>query len=72
MTLPEVSRSELEALIDEWVIGYHGERDRQIVKRRLFDGVTFEKLAEEFEMSPRQTRTIVHKAEEKIFKHIPG
>ena len=68
----ECSRSQLDAVIDEWLIGNHAERNRKILKRRLFDGITFEALAEEFEMSPRQVRTIVHKCEEKIYKHLPG
>ena len=72
MKLPDVSRSELEKAIHEWVIGKNAERDRAMLCRRLFDGITFERLAEEFEMSPRQTREIVHKAEQKIFKHLPG
>lgn len=31
-----------------------------------------EKLAEEFDMSVRQVKTIVYKSEEKLFKHIRG
>lgn len=45
----------------------HSERDRQILERRLIDGVTFERLAEEFDLSPRQTRSIVHKSESVLF-----
>ena len=41
----DISRSELNALIDEWVFN---ERDRAIVKRRLLDGICYEPLAEEF------------------------
>ena len=70
--MTELSRSELEFFIDEWIIGKNSERDRKILKRRLFDGITFERLAEEFELSPRQTREIVHKAEQKLYRHIPG
>ena len=70
--IPDVGRSELNYLIDEWIIGKNAERDRLMLKRRLFDGITFERLAEEFDMSPRQTREIVHKAEQKVFKHLPG
>lgn len=60
-------RSEIENLIDEWI---YKERDRKILKRRLLDGVTFERLAEEFDISVRQTKNIVYKAEEKLFKRI--
>lgn len=65
--LPELSRSEISALIDEWILN---ERDRAILKRRLLDGVCFEPLAEEFDMSVRRIQVIIYKAQEKIFKHI--
>lgn len=61
------SRSELDKLIDEWILGRNAERDRKILKRRLFDGVTYERLAEEFELSVRQVKNIVYKGEDIIF-----
>lgn len=61
------SRSELDRLIDEWILGRNAERDRKILKRRLFDGVTYERLAEEFELSVRQVKNIVYKGEDIIF-----
>ena len=71
--IPEnLSRADIEELIFQWVIGKNSERDRAMLRRRLFDGITFERLAEEFDMSPLQTRAIIHKAEERIFRHIPG
>lgn len=63
----DLPRSEIEHLIDEWI---YSERDRKILKRRLLDGICFEPLAEEFDLSVRHTKTIVYKAEEKLFKHI--
>jgi DNA-directed RNA polymerase sigma subunit (sigma70/sigma32) len=65
-----LSRSQIENLINEWIIGKNSERDRAIIRRRLFDGITFEKLAEEFDLSVRQTKTIVYKTERKIFSHL--
>lgn len=65
----EYSNSRIREIIAEYI---HSERDRAILCRRLIDGITFEALAEEFGLSPRQTRAIVHKCEEKIFKHLPG
>lgn len=64
------SRSEWERLIDEWVIGRNAERDKAILKRRLLDGICFEPLAEEFEMSVRQTKTIVQKSIDIISRKI--
>ena len=70
--LDNLSRSQLETLIDEWIIGAHAERDRAILKHRLLDGLTFEKLAERHDLSVRQTKTIVYKREQNLYKHIPG
>ena len=66
----EYSRSEIESAIDEWIIGRYAERDRQILKRRLIDGICYEPLAEEFDLSVRHVKNIVYKAEEKLFRHI--
>jgi len=66
----ELSRTEVAALIDEWIIGRNAERDRRILYRRLIDGVCFEPLAEEFCMSVRQIKNIVYNGEKRIFKHI--
>ena len=69
--LSEYSRTELESLIDEWVIcRKHSERDRKILKRALLDGVCYEPLAEEFDMSVRQVKNIVYKSQEQLFKHL--
>ncbi len=63
----DLSRSQWENLIDEWVFS---ERDRAILKRRLLDGITFEILADEFNLSVPQTKTIVYKSQTRIFKHL--
>ena len=54
----EYTNSQIEKLIDEHI---HSERDRAILKRRLIDGLVYEKLAEEFELSDRQIKSIVYK-----------
>lgn len=63
----DLSRSEWENLIDEYIFK---ERDRAILKRRLLDGICYEPLSEEFDLSVQQTKTIVYKALEKLSKHI--
>ena len=68
----DISRTEIEFAIDEWVIGKNAERDRRLLSRRLIDGVTFEQLAEEFDLSVRQTKDIIYKRSETVFRHIPG
>ena len=65
-----LSKTDIEYLIDEWIIGRNSERNRSIIKRRLFDGVTYDKLAEEFDLSVRQVKNIVYHCEDKMFSHI--
>lgn len=65
--IPDLSRSEIEHLIDEWIFS---ERDRKILKRRILDGICFEPLADEFNLSTQTVKTIVYKAQDIIYKHI--
>lgn len=65
-----ISNSELCRVIDEWINGRHAERNRKIMKRRLIDGICYEPLAEEFNLSVRHVKEIVYKYEYVIFKHI--
>lgn len=66
----EYSRTEIEAAIDEWVIGRNAERNRKVLKSRLVDGLTFEALAEKYDMSVRRIQNIVYKTQEILFKHL--
>lgn len=69
MNIPNnLSAPEINRRIDEWILGRHAERNRKILKRRLIDGICYEPLAEEFDMSVRQIKNIVYKGENKIFK----
>ena len=63
----EYSNSQIRELIGEYI---HSERDRGILERRLIDGITFERLAEETEMSVRQIKNIVYKGEEILFRKL--
>lgn len=63
----DYANSEISALIDEYI---HNERDRAILKRRLIDGILYEALAEEFDLSVRHTKSIVYKGQEVLFKHM--
>ena len=67
---PDLSRTEIEFAIDEWIIGKNAERDRKVLRRRLIDGVTFERLAEEQELSVSQVKRIIWKNAEIIFRHL--
>ena len=66
----DISRTEYEFTIDEWVVGKNAERDRAVIRRRMIDGITFEKLAEEKELSVSQVKRIVWKWSEIISRHL--
>lgn len=63
----EYTNSGISSVIDDYI---HSKRNRDLLKRRYIDGITFEKLSEEFDLSVRQTKAIVYKSEKVIFSHI--
>ena len=62
-----LSRSEIQYLIDQWIFN---ERDRLILADRLFNGTTYERLAEKYDLSTQQVKTIVYKAMDRLEKHL--
>lgn len=60
----QLDNSEIERRIDERI---RHERNRRILKRRLIDGICYEPLAEEFELSVIQVKRIVYKHQDAIF-----
>lgn len=62
--LDKYSRSEWERLIDEYIFN---EDDRKMLKRRLLDGICYEPLAEEFDMSVAQIKRRIYKSQNKLF-----
>lgn len=64
----EYSNSQIREIIAEYI---HSERDRKILERRLIDGITFERLAEEFDLSVRRVKTIVYTCQVEVFRHVP-
>ena len=62
-----LSRSELQYLIDQWIFN---ERHRMILSDRLFNGTTYERLAEKYDLSTQQVKNIVYKAMDRLEKHL--
>ena len=56
--------SDIIELIDQRVLN---ERDRKLLRRRYLDGITYEQLAEEFDLSRTQVCNIVYKYQKRIF-----
>ena len=65
--LDHLSTDELERLIVQYI---HNQRNREIVKQRFVNGTKFEDLADRFELSVPQVKTIVYNSEQIIFNHI--
>ena len=63
----EKSRSEIELVIDEWILN---ERNRAVLKRRMCDGITYERLAEEFDLSTQQIKNIIYKSRDIVKRHL--
>ena len=54
----DITNTEIAYYIDEYI---RSERDRAMLKRRYIDGICYEPLAEEFELSTVQTKRIIKK-----------
>lgn len=65
-----LSRKEIEELINNYTLGRNAERDRLIMQRRLIDGITYEKLAIEFKLSTVHVKEIVKKRQDRLFKEL--
>jgi hypothetical protein len=57
------TNTEIIQLINDYI---HSERDRRLMQRRYVDGIRFEPLSEEFDLSTVQTKRIVYKQTEVI------
>jgi hypothetical protein len=61
----DISRSEWEKTIDEWIFS---EEHRAMLKRSLLDGLTYEQIAEEFDCSRDKVARLIPKLQAKVFK----
>ncbi len=56
--------SDIKDAIEEYI---HSDRDRVILMMRFVDGKTYEGIAENVDMSPRQIQNIVKRHEKILF-----
>ena len=61
---------DISIAIDECVNGLHAERNRMILKRYIIDGVCYEPLAEEFDLSTQAVKKIVYKWRGKVYNYL--
>jgi hypothetical protein len=63
----DISRSEWERHIDEWIFD---ETHREMLKRNLLDGRTYEQIAEQFDCSRDKVARLIPKLQDKLFRKI--
>ena len=59
--------SEWSRMIDEWIFN---DKHRAMLKDYLLDGHTYERIAEDYEMSSRQVARIIPKLEAQLFERM--
>lgn len=77
--MTDIGYSGMEALINEWVIGKNGERDREIMRYLLLDGLTRNEITTRYMLAhPDKPITIdtvnraIRKRRKQIYAHYPG
>lgn len=63
----DLSNAHITKTVHEWI---HNERNRKIIIDRLTNGITYERLAEKYDMSVRQIKNIVYKSMDIISKRL--
>lgn len=63
----EIPNDLLSDTIDKWI---KNARNREIMKDRLIDAMTYERIAEKHELSVRYVKTLIYKLEDRVFEHL--
>ncbi len=63
----EISNDDISETIDRWI---KGSRNRQIMKDRLIDVMTYERIAEKHDLSPRYVKTLIYRLEDRVYDHL--
>lgn len=67
-TIPNnLSNTDVKTLIDEWI---RKQRDRDILKSRLIDGLLYKEIADIYKLSEEAVKKIIYKGENAIFSHV--
>lgn len=63
----EIPNDVIEATINRWV---KGSRNRQIMKDRLIDCITYERISEKHDLSTRYVKSLIYRLEDVVFRHL--
>lgn len=70
MDIQGIKRTTIEAVVNEYVVGFKANRNRRLLILRWCDGLTYEELAEEMDMSVSQVKKITYDYEKVLCKHL--
>lgn len=65
-------RSEIQDVIDEWIIGRDGLRNRKVIETYLFDGLSVDEMIDVFHLSPQGLKKIIYPNLHTIARHLEG
>ena len=63
----EYTNSQIERIVDEHI---HSQRDRDVLKSRYIDGLTYEQLGEKYDLTDRQVKNIVYKHQDTLLRYL--
>lgn len=66
----DLTNSQLTNIIDEYVRGFKADRNKSMLKSKLITGMTYEEVAEEYDMSVRQVKYIISNTLQMIVTHL--
>ena len=66
----DMKRTTIEEIVNEYVIGFKAKRNRRLLILRWCEGLTYEELAEELDMSVSQVKKITYDYEKVLCKHL--
>lgn len=65
-SISDYSKTELEGLIDEWVVGRNSKRNKRIIKDRLIKGLMIKELADKYKISQTRIKTVIRTFRHKV------
>lgn len=65
--IKDYASSYVSVIIDEWI---KSARNRAIMKSKLIDGLTFEQVAEKYDLSVDYTKRLIYSLEMQVFEHL--
>lgn len=66
----KITADDISKVIDSYIVGRYAARNRAILKSRFIDGLTYEQLAEMYDLSVSHIKNIVYKNEYTIYDNL--